>query len=126
MNFYQVNQIECNVGFIPIFQSKDTDEPYTIWLKLKDVIGIMLLHERENLVRNKLNNDLMISLNLALNLLLKMELEDFSIGSTINNLKAYTSKENLPVKESEEMSEEEMGKEIGEEKDEQMGEDEKS
>ena len=81
--FHKISEISCNCGTLSVFCQEDDKNKY--WLSIKDVIGIMIDHQKANTMKRN-DGEMMISMELVLQLLFKMEMEDFTIGTTINAL----------------------------------------
>jgi hypothetical protein len=84
---YQHTQVACNFGVLPVFQ--DTQNKAKYWLRVTDVVNVMIHHQRENTITQ--DGEVMISLGFALLLLFKMEMEDYSISSTVTELQRLTA-----------------------------------
>jgi hypothetical protein len=83
---YQYTQVPCNYGMLPDFHDAQNKAKY--WLRVKDIVNIMIHHQHENTISQ--DGEAMISLGLTLLLLFKMEMEDYSISSTITELQHLT------------------------------------
>lgn len=83
---HQHTQLACNYGMLPVFQ--DSQNKTKFWLRVRDVVKVMIHHQRENTITQ--DSEVMIPLGLALLLLFKMEMEDYSISPTITELQHLT------------------------------------
>lgn len=81
--FHKISEVPCNYGTLPVFYQGNDKNKY--WLSIKDVINVITYHQKTNTMERN-DGEMMISMGLALQLLFKMEMEDFTIGTTINAL----------------------------------------
>jgi hypothetical protein len=79
---HQHTQVACNYGVLPVFQ--DTQNKAKYWLRVRDVVNVMIHYQRGNIITQ--DGKVMISLGFALLLLFKMEMENYSISSTVMEL----------------------------------------
>jgi hypothetical protein len=88
-SFVQKTEVPCNLGtLLPIYQQgREGDEKH--WVIMRDIMRIMIQHQQENVLQAKEGDgEVMVPLRVALYLLGKVEMDDFSITPTINALKA--------------------------------------
>jgi hypothetical protein len=87
MSFTKSDEIPCNCGHLNIYRLSSTAPSPKCWLSLKELTQVMVHHQWENLVKREEDGEVMVPISIALYLLFKMEMEDFSITPTINALK---------------------------------------
>jgi hypothetical protein len=85
MSFTKFKEVTCNCGHLNIYQLSSSSSKY--WLSMRELIQVIIHHQQENVTRREEDGEVMVSLGVALYLLFKVEIEDFSITSTINDLK---------------------------------------
>jgi len=96
MDLVVYDTIQISYGNLIIYKNAPTtlkndinDNSY--WLTVKDVAIIILEHQQPHVVQTS-DGKMVIPLHSALHIFAKMELEDFSISSTINTIKQACNK----------------------------------
>lgn len=88
MAFIKKHEVVSNQGLLPIYQQEGNKKH---WLAAKDLMAVLLNHQKENTQKREVDGEVMVSLEVALYLLFRVEMDDFTISTTINELRNVSS-----------------------------------